>query len=77
MDKEEAKKTAVELQAFADDLKGKFDALAEKHERTMRIHRFFSDDPTYFWRMPRWLWIPLVAALVLLLVAALLAVRLG
>ncbi|CAN7640261.1 hypothetical protein LJR129_004951 [Acidovorax sp. LjRoot129] len=43
-----------------------------KLQRLQRNLRFVSTDRRYFWRMPTWLWVPIVMALVVLLVAALL-----
>ncbi|MBN9409183.1 MAG: hypothetical protein J0H69_08545 [Burkholderiales bacterium] len=77
MNDENIRKAGVELKAFADDLQSKFDVASEKHERTMRRFRFFSHDRANLWRMPRWLWIPLVGSLVLILLAALAAVARG
>nr|WP_315230983.1 hypothetical protein [uncultured Albidiferax sp.] len=76
MSDEDIKKTGEELKAFADDMNAKFDTSAKKHARTMGRLRVFSSDRANFWRMPRWLWVPLVTLLVLLFIAALSSVGL-
>lgn len=66
-----------ERSAFSDESRTKLAAAARRHDRIMRIRRFHSLDRANFWRMPRWLWFPLVAALALVFVLALAAMRFG
>jgi hypothetical protein len=71
---EQLRKTAEELRTVSQDLHRKFDDAKALHERTMRRHRFFSQDRANFWKMPKWLWVPIVGSLVLLFLIALLSV---
>ncbi len=71
---EQLRKTADELRNFSQDLQGKFDAAKAQHKKAMRRYRFFYRDRANYWKMPKWLWVPLVAALVLLFLLALLSV---
>ena len=70
-DKNELRAAAQELQDFSHDLNEKFAEAKQKHEQRMARLRFFSSDRKYFWRMPAWLWLPLVTTMVALFLFAL------
>ena len=75
---EDLQKTAEDLRARSLDLIAKFDAAKAQHERRMRRYRFFSLKRRDFWKMPKWLWVPIVCVLSLLfLIALMLAGRPG
>lgn len=71
---EQLRKSADELRNFSQDLHRKFDEAKAQHEKTMRRYRFFSRDRANFWKMPKWLWVPIVGSMVLLFLASLLSV---
>jgi len=70
---EQLRKAAEELQAFSLDLQGKLDDAKTKHEQTMRRYRFTSHDRANYWKMPKWLWVPIVGSLIFLFLVALLS----
>ena len=72
---ERLRKKADELQNFSQDLHTKFEGAKAKHDAAMRRYRFFSRDRANFWKMPKWLWVPMVGAIVLLFLVALLSPR--
>ena len=59
-EKEKLRAQARELEQFATELRSKFDAKHAAAARQEESLRFFSRDRRYFWRMPVWLWVPLV-----------------
>lgn len=73
LSRQKALETARELHELSHDLKTKFDVASELPERASWWHRFTSRDRKRYWRMPSWLWVPVVALLVALFAIALLS----
>lgn len=71
---EQLRKTADELRDFSQNLQRKFNDAKAVHEKTMQGYYFFSRDRANFWKMPKWLWIPIVGSIVLLFLVALVLV---
>lgn len=71
--RQEALEKARELQEFSRDLNAKFDQANELRKRSSWLQRFTSRDRKRFWRIPNWLWVPVVVVLVVLFAIALLS----
>ncbi len=65
---------AEELRVLADSIESNFDELKAKMARDARRNAFYSRDRKYLFRLPAWLWVPLVLSLVSLFMLALYAV---
>ena len=70
VEKEKLRAQARELEQFTTELRSKFDAKHAEAVRREQSFRFFSSNPKYMWRIPGWLWIPLVLFLFGLLAVA-------
>jgi hypothetical protein len=62
---------ARELEQLGAELRAKFPVRHSPVARLSGWRRFFSRDRRYFWRMPAWLWVPLVLLLCSLFAVAL------
>lgn len=62
---------ARERKPFADELEEKFGATKQQHLQRQIGNRFDSRNGKDFWRMPAWLWVPIVTLLVGTFVSAL------
>jgi len=67
-EKEKLLAHARELEQLGTELRSKFAAKQVPH---YRWQRFLSRDRRYFWRMPVWLWVPLVFVLCAMFLLAL------
>jgi anti-sigma-K factor RskA len=72
--RETLRRTAAELEQWSSETRARFDELKTRWEEQQRQFRFFSRNRDNFWRMPKWLWVPVVASLVGLFVLALYSV---
>ncbi|MBS1140530.1 MAG: hypothetical protein H6R13_1983 [Proteobacteria bacterium] len=71
---EELRKAADELLHFSNELRTKFDEAKKQYlhlEKSNSRNRFFSRSPEDFWRMPGWLWKPIIMIMTLLFLLAL------
>jgi len=69
-EKEKLLAHARELEQLGTELRAQFDAKAATVAPRSRWLRFLSRDRRYFWRMPVWLWVPLVLLLCVLFLVA-------
>jgi anti-sigma-K factor RskA len=72
--RETLRRTAAELEQWSGEMRAQSDELKTRLEEQQRRFRFFSRNRANFWRMPKWLWIPVVASLAGLFVLALYSV---
>jgi hypothetical protein len=72
--KQELLNKAKEFNEFSSELNAKFAEVKRRQFETEARYKFFSRDRKSFWRMPVWLWVPLVSLLVALFLLALFSV---
>lgn len=65
---------AKELNEFSSELNATFDELKRRQFETEAKYKFFSRDRKNYWRIPVWLWVPLVSLLVAIFLLALFSV---
>jgi hypothetical protein len=71
IESEKLLRQAKELQDVASQFNAKFDRLEQENLKTQARMRFFSRAKKNLWRMPSWLWMPIVGLLVALFLVAL------